>query len=63
MISITDIETPDNDTLKFVVSGCNSSFVNAIGTILSEVETVSFNIDDYENSDLTVLKKHKFTSQ
>ena len=47
MISISDIQTPINDTLKFVVSGCNSSFVNAIRrTILSEVETVSFNIDD-----------------
>ena len=57
MISISDIETPDSDTLKFVVSGCNSSFVNAIRrTILSEVETVSFNIDDYENSDLKVIK-------
>ena len=57
MISITDIETPDDDTLNFVVSGCNSSFVNAIRrTILSEVETVSFNIDDYEKSDLKVIK-------
>ncbi len=57
MISITDIESPDKDTLNFSVSGCNSSFVNAIRrTILSEVETVSFNIDDYENSDLTVIK-------
>ena len=57
MISISDIETPDKDTLKFVVSDCNSSFVNAIRrTILSEVETVSFNIDNYEPSDLTVLK-------
>lgn len=57
MISIADIETPDKDTLNFVVSGCNSSFVNAIRrTILSEVETVSFNIDDYENSDLKVIK-------
>ena len=57
MISITDIETPDSDTLKFVVSDCNSSFVNAIRrTILSEVETVGFNIDDYETSDLKVIK-------
>ena len=57
MISISDIETPDKDTLSFTVSDCNSSFVNAIRrTILSEVETVSFNIDNYETSDLTVLK-------
>lgn len=57
MISITDIEKPSNDTVKFVVKGCNSSFVNAIRRIiLSEVETVGFNIDDYENSDLKIIK-------
>ena len=57
MISITDIEKPSNDTMKFVVKGCNSSFVNAIRRIiLSEVETVGFNIDDYENSDLKIMK-------
>ena len=57
MISITDIETPDTDLVKFVLSGCNSSFVNAIRrTILSEVETVSFNTDNYEKSDLKVIK-------
>jgi DNA-directed RNA polymerase subunit L len=57
MISISAIEKLDNDTIKFDIDGCNTSFVNAIRrTILSEVETVSFNIDDYENSDLKVLK-------
>lgn len=57
MISISAIENPDKDSLKFEISGCNTSFVNAIRrTILSEVETVSFNIDDYQNSDLKVIK-------
>ena len=57
MISLKDIEKPDEETMKFVVSGCNSSFVNAIRrTILSEVETIGFNIDNYEESDLKVIK-------
>jgi DNA-directed RNA polymerase subunit L len=56
MISLSAIESPDRDTLKFEVDGCNTSFVNAIRrTILSDVETVSFNIDDYQNSDLKVI--------
>lgn len=57
MISIKDLEKVDNDTIKFVVSGCNSAFVNSIRRIiLSEVETVGFNIDNYENSDLKIIK-------
>lgn len=56
MISIADIEKT-NDTVKFVVSGCNSSFVNALRrTVLSDVETISFDTTDYQTSDLTVIK-------
>jgi DNA-directed RNA polymerase subunit L len=57
MISISNITTPDKDILQFELAGCNTAFVNAIRrTVLSEVETVSFNIDDYQNSDLKVIK-------
>ena len=57
MLSISDIKTPDKDTISFTLSGCNSSFVNALRrTILSEVETVSFITDDYLTSDLKVVK-------
>jgi DNA-directed RNA polymerase subunit L len=57
MISISDIEKTDPETVKFSVSGCNSAFVNAIRrTILSEVETLGFNIDNYEEADLKVIK-------
>jgi len=57
MISIRAIETPDKDTLRFEVAGCNTAFINAIRrTILSDVETVSFDIDEYQNSDLKVIK-------
>jgi DNA-directed RNA polymerase II subunit RPB3 len=57
MISIRDIIKPNKNTLTFVVAGCNSSFVNAIRrVIISEVETIGFNIDDYENSDLKIIK-------
>ena len=57
MLSISDITNPDKDTLTFTLSGCNSSFANSLRrTILSEVETVSFNTDDYLTSDLKVVK-------
>lgn len=56
MFSISNIKE-EGDTLKCVISGCNSSVVNAIRrTILSEVETVSFDTTDYQTSDLTVIK-------
>ena len=56
MFSISDIND-DGDILKCVISGCNSSVVNAIRRIiLSEVETVSFNTTDYQTSDLIVIK-------
>jgi DNA-directed RNA polymerase subunit L len=57
MISIGSVEKPDKETIKFEIDGCNTSFVNAIRrTILSDVESISFNIDDYANTDLKVLK-------
>lgn len=56
MISIAEIQK-ETDTVKFVISNCNSSFVNALRrTILSDVETISFDTTDYQNSDLTVIK-------
>ena len=56
MISLSDIQKT-TETVAFTLSGCNSSFVNALRrTILSDVETVSFDTTDYQESDLTVLK-------
>ena len=57
MISIDEFDDSKVDTLKFTIKKCNSSFANAIRRIiLSDVETVSFDIDDYINSDLKVIK-------
>ena len=56
MISISDVQKEDN-TVNFGISNCNSSFVNALRrTILSDVETISFDTTEYQNSDLTVIK-------
>ena len=49
----------DKDLLIFEVSDCNSSFVNSLRRIIiSEVTTISFNVDDYENSDLKVIENN-----
>ena len=57
MITFSDFQTPKPDTITFTVSNTNSSFVNALRrTIITDVQTVSFNVDDYTNSDLTVIK-------
>ena len=56
MFSISDISL-SNDAFHCVISNCNTSVVNAIRrTILSDVETVTFNTTDYKTSDLTVIK-------
>ena len=47
----------DNLKLEFELTNLNVSFVNALRRIiLSEVETVGFNTDDYINSDLKVIE-------
>lgn len=56
MISISDI-TKNDDTITFDISGCNSSFVNALRRIiLSEVETVSFDTTEYQTSSMKCIK-------
>ena len=48
---ISNVST-NNDIMTFKISNVNVSFVNALRRIiLSEVETVSFDTDDYENSE------------
>ena len=57
MITFSDFQNPKPDTITFSVSNTTSSFVNALRrTIITDVQTVSFNVDDYTNSDLTVIK-------
>jgi DNA-directed RNA polymerase II subunit RPB3 len=56
MISLTNFIKSAPDTIKFDIENCNSSFANAIRrTIITDVETLSFNTDDYVNSDLKVI--------
>ena len=57
MISFSNFDKSESDTIRFDVENCNSSFVNAIRrTIITDVQTVSFDTEDYNNSDLKVLK-------
>lgn len=57
MISFTEFDKSDPETLKFVASNCNSSFVNAIRrTIITDIETLSFSTEDYMSSDLKVIE-------
>jgi DNA-directed RNA polymerase II subunit RPB3 len=57
MTSFSNFDKSEPDTLKFDVANCNSSFVNAIRrTIITNVETISFNTEDYVNSDLQVIE-------
>jgi DNA-directed RNA polymerase subunit L len=57
MISFSNYDKSEPDTIRFDVENCNSSFVNAIRrTIITDVPTVSFDTDDYNNSDLKVIK-------
>jgi len=57
MISFTNFDKSEPDTIKFDVENCNSSFVNAIRrSVITDVETVSFSTEEYVNSDLKVIK-------
>lgn len=57
MITFSEFKNPHSDTITFTVANASSSFVNALRrTIITDVQTVSFNVDDYENSDLKVIK-------
>ena len=57
MITFSEFQNPQPDTITFTVTNGSSSFVNALRrTIITDVQTVSFNVDDYENSDLKVIK-------
>ena len=45
------------DTLKFDVYNCNSSFVNCLRRlIITEIETIGFNTEDYEESDIKIIE-------
>ena len=55
MATITKIKK-NNDDLNMTIQNVDVSFVNAIRRlILSDVETVSFNTDEYLNSDLKII--------
>jgi len=57
MTSFSNFDKSEPDTLKFDLSNCSSSFVNAIRrSIITDVETISFNTEDYENSDLKIIE-------
>jgi DNA-directed RNA polymerase II subunit RPB3 len=57
MTSFSNYDKSEPDTLKFDVTNCNSSFVNAIRRIIiTNVETISFNTDEYVNSDLKIIE-------
>ena len=54
MITFSEFQNPP-DTITFTVT--NGLFCQCLRrTIITDVQTVSFNVDDYENSDLKVIK-------
>lgn len=57
MASISKIkQNPQSDELSMIISNVDVSFVNALRRIiLSEVETIGFNTDEYLNSDLKII--------
>jgi len=45
------------DTLKFDVTNCNSSYVNCLRRlIITDVETIGFNTEEYESSDIKIIE-------
>jgi DNA-directed RNA polymerase II subunit RPB3 len=49
----------EKDTLKFVVTECNTSFVNSLRRIIiSEIETIGFRTEEYEKSDMKVIENN-----
>jgi len=45
------------DTLKFDVNDCNSSYVNCLRRlIITDVETIGFNTEEYESSDIKIIE-------
>ena len=53
----SNFKKKDSYTLTFDVANCDTSFVNAIRrTIITDVVTLGFNTDDYENSDLKIFE-------
>ena len=56
-IQFTNFDKSRTYTLKFDVSNSNSSFVNSLRRIIiSNVETVGFKTDDYEDSDIKIIE-------
>ena len=56
MTSFSNFDISITDTLKFDVANCSTSFVNAIRrSIITDIETISFNTEDYINSDLKII--------
>tara|TARA_E500000178_G_C17019481_1_gene754776 strand:- start:799 stop:1878 length:1080 start_codon:yes stop_codon:yes gene_type:complete len=60
MASISKIkQNAQSDELSMVISDVDVSFVNALRRIiLSEVETIGFNTDEYLNSDLKIIENN-----
>ena len=57
MTTFINYDKSEKDTIRFDVQNCRSSFVNAIRrTIITDVETISFNVEDYNDSDLKIIE-------
>ena len=55
--SFVDFDTSNPDKLIFDIKNADVSFVNSLRrTIITDVKTIGFNTDDYENSDLKVIE-------
>ena len=49
----------DASILTFDITNCNTSFVNSLRRIIiTHITTVGFNTEDYNNSDLKVIKNN-----
>jgi len=57
MTTFKHFDTSLSDTLKFDVENSNSSFVNSLRRIiLTDIETIGFRTDEYENSDIKMIE-------
>ena len=56
-IQFTNFDKSQTDTLKFDVINSTSAFVNSLRRIIiSQIETIGFKTDDYEESDIKILE-------
>ena len=57
MISFSNFDKSESDTIRFDVENCNSSFVNAIRrTILSDIPVLVFKTTPYEENKVNIIK-------